>query len=443
MSRRLLAALLALVCLWSAVLPAAAEEEADPYAPPAIENVGGVWLYNLEHDELILSHNADAKCYPASMVKIMTGLLAVEALGDRLDERVTVTAAMLKGVTGNNIALKAGETVTVKDMLYAGLCGGYNDACAVLAHLVGGDEKGFVNMMNERAAVLGATSTTYKNAYGMHDDAMVTTVADTAKVALAASRLPLYMEITSAAKYEMPATNTAQSRNIYNRNYLIGRNKEIVYYYAPARGLNAGSTTQGGYCVATVAEQNGLSYLCVVMGGQEVEGKLTSYTTARALLNWVFGAYGYVDVLDTGRVVCEVPVTLSEKVDYVTLLPAAGVTHYLPLGIDLATDIVYDYRVTQAELVAPVEEGQVAGFITVSYGDELLGTVDLVTKNAVERSEFLYLLSRVKEFSRSRVFIASVIAAASLTVVYVFGTAMYRYHRQQKQQRYTTRYRRK
>lgn len=439
MTRRLLAILLTLACLWTAILPAAAEE--DDFAPPAIEHVGGVWLYNLEHDALILSHNADAQCYPASMVKIMTGLLAVEALSDRLDERVTVTSAMLKGVAGNNIALKAGEIVTVRDMLYAALCGGYNDACAVLAYLVGGDMSGFVKQMNARAQALGATSTVYKNASGMHDKAMVTTVADTAKVALAAAKLPLYMEITSAAKYVMPATNIAYERTIYNRNYLIGRNKEIVYYYAPARGLNAGSTTQGGYCVATVAEQNGLSYLCVVMGGEEIEGKLTSYTTAKALLNWVFGAYGYVDVLDTARMICEVPVTLSEKVDYVTLLPATGITHYLPLNTDLSTDITYDYRITQAELVAPVEEGQTAGFITVSYGDELLGTVDLVTKNAVDRSEFLYVMSRIKTFTRSRVFIASLIAAVVLTVIYIFGTAMYRYHRQQKQQRYTTRYR--
>lgn len=225
----------------------------------------------------------------------MTGLVAIDALSGRLDETVTVTAEMLKGVAGNNIALKAGEVVTVKDMLYAALCGGYNDACAVLAHLVGGSMAGFVKLMNERADALGAASTHYTNPSGMHHEDMVTTTADTFRIALEAAHTPLYMEITSAAKYVMPATNLASERNIYNRNALIARNKEIIYYYAAARGLNSGSTTEGGYCLVTTAEQNGLTYLCVVMGGEEIDGKITSYTLAKTLLDWAFASYGYVD----------------------------------------------------------------------------------------------------------------------------------------------------
>lgn len=435
---RTLAALLALVLLAMSllILPAAAAE------PPAIEHARGVYLYNLENEQALLTYRENDQVYPASTVKIMTGLVAVDALSGRLDERITVTSEMLKGVTGNNIALKAGETVTVRDMLYAALCGGYNDACAVLAHLVGGSTAGFVKLMNERADALGAASTNYTNPSGMHHADMVTTTADTARIALAAAHMPLYMEITSAAKYVMPATNLTGERNIHNRNYLIARNKEIIYYYAPARGINSGSTNEGGYCLATTAEQNGLTYLCVVMGGEEVEGKITSYTLAKTLLNWAFESYGYVTVLDTDRRVCEVPVTLSEKVDYVTLLPEQSLTHYLPTDLDLEAELTYSYKVTSASLAAPVEEGQVAGFITVSYGDELLGTVNLIAKNAVERSEFLYLLSRIEEFTRSRFFIATVIAAVVLTVIYIIGTAMYRYHRQQKQQRYT-RYRKK
>ncbi|MBR7184348.1 MAG: D-alanyl-D-alanine carboxypeptidase [Clostridia bacterium] len=434
---RFLAALLACLCLL-AMLPVAASAA----EPPDTTHAKGVYLYNLENEEVILAQNEHTVIYPASTTKIMTGLVAVEALAGRLDERVTVTAEMLKGVTGNNIALKAGETVTVRDMLYAALCGGYNDACAVLAHLVGGSTVGFVKLMNDRAAALGADSTHYTNPSGMHHADMITTTADTAKIALAATHLPLYMEITSAAKYTMPATNISYERNIYNRNYLIARNKEVIYYYAAARGLNSGSTTEGGYCLATTAEQNGLTYLCIVMGGEEVEGKITSYTIARSLLDWVFDAYGYVTVLDTGRMVCEVPVTLSEKVDYVTLHPETAMQHYLPTDLDLETALTYSYKITSASLTAPVEEGQVAGFITVSYGDELLGTVNLITKNAVERSDFLYLMSRIQAFSRSRFFVATVIAAVVLTVIYIFGTAIYRYRRAQRQQRYP-RYRRK
>ncbi|MBR6709850.1 MAG: D-alanyl-D-alanine carboxypeptidase [Clostridia bacterium] len=403
---------------------------------PAVEHAQGVYLYNLEHDMTIFSHRAEEKIYPASTVKIMTGLVAVEALAGRMEEKVTVTAEMLKGVTGNNIALKAGEIVTIGDMLYAGLCGSANDACAVLAHVTAGSLAGFVTMMNEKAAALGAASTHYTNASGMHNKEMVTTTADTARIALAAAELPLYMEITSAAKYVMPATNISAERNIHNRNYLIARNKEVAYYYAAARGMNAGSTNEGGYCVVTTAERNGLTYLCVVMGAEEVDGKLMSYTLARELLNWVFDAYGYVEVLDTDRMVCEVPVTLSDKVDYVTLMPEAGITRYLPTDLNFETDLTYSYKVTSASLAAPVEEGQVAGFITVSRGEELLGTVNLVTKNAVERSEFLYVMEQIKSFTRSRFFIATLIAAVVLTVLYVLLNAVRRYRRQQRQMRF-------
>ncbi|MBQ3125501.1 MAG: D-alanyl-D-alanine carboxypeptidase [Clostridia bacterium] len=417
-------------------LPAAAAE------PPAVEHAKGVYLYNLENEELLLACNENEPVYPASTVKIMTGLVAIEALSARLDERVTITADMLKGVTGNNIALKAGETVTVRDMLYAALCGGYNDACAVLAHLVGGNTPGFVKLMNARAEALGASATYYTNPSGMHHNDMVTTTADTARIALAAAHTPLYMEITSAAKYVMPATNLSGERNIHNRNYLIARNKEIVYYYPAARGLNSGSTNEGGYCLATTAEKNGLTYLCVVMGGEEVEGRITSYTLAKTMLDWAFASYGYVTVLDTDRRVCEVPVTLSEKVDYVTLLPESALTHYLPTDLDLEAELTYAYKVTSASLAAPVEEGQVAGFITVSYGEEELGTVNLITKNAVERSDFLYMLSRIEGFTRSRFFLAAAISAVVLTLIYIIGTAMYRYHRAQHQQHYT-RYRKR
>ncbi len=403
---------------------------------PAVEHAKGVFVYNLENEMPVFTYRENEKIYPASTVKIMTGLVAVEALSERLDEKITVTSAMLKGVTGNNIALKTGETVTVRDMLYAALCGGYNDACAVLAHVVGGNPAGFVKLMNDRAAALGADSTHYTNPSGMHHDDMVTTTADTARIALAAARIPLYMEITSAAKYVMPATNLMAERNIYNRNYLIGRNKEIRYYYAAARGLNSGSTNEGGYCLATTAEKNGLTYLCVVMGAEEVDGKITSYTIAREMLDWAFSAYGYVTVLDTDRMICEVPVTLSDKVDYVTLLPEQSLTFYLPTDIDLAQEITYSPKVTSASLAAPVHEGQVAGFITVSRGDELLGTVNLVTKNAVDRSDFLYILHRIEEFSHSRFFIATLIAAVVLTVVYIFGKAMYRYNHQQRYTKY-------
>ena len=404
---------------------------------PDTSKVRNVYLYNFENDKVIYSQGENDSIYPTSTVKVMTGLVAIEHLEGRLDEKIEVTEKMIKNVQGNRIALEAGEVVTVRDMLYATLSGGANDAANVLAHVVAGGVDEFVVLMNKKAAELGALGTHYTNPNGMHDERMVTTTADTALIAREAHKSELFMEITSTAKYIMQE-GTQSQRNIYNRNYLIAKNKEVKYYYPTAKGMNSGSTNEGGYSLITTGEKNGLTYLCVIMGGtaDEENNTIYSYTTAKELLEWVFGAYGYAEVIDTSKIVCEIPVTLSDTVDYVSLMPADTIEYYLPTDIDPKTDLIYRYKVQYEYLEAPVYEGQVVGFYTVSYGDTVLGTVDLITKNAVERNEFLYVLDEIKEFTKSRFFIASVVTAVLLSIIYIFGTAIHRARAPKKRRRY-------
>ena len=165
------AALTLLPCLISPVLAAEV---------PEIHEAAGAYLYNFENDAVLYEMNPDERIYPASTVKLMTGILAMEALGDTPDRTITVTAEMLNKVVGNNMGLKAGEVVTVKDMLYGLLLNGANDAAQVLAVTVSGSVSDFVDAMNEKAQYLGAYNTFYTNPTGMHSDAMITTVSDTA-----------------------------------------------------------------------------------------------------------------------------------------------------------------------------------------------------------------------------------------------------------------------
>lgn len=417
----LFATILLIFLTAGAVLPSFGVEET-----PDMSHAKAVYLYNVELGRVMAEKNPKESIYPASTVKIMTGLVAIEELGSRISQNVTVTEEMLKGVSGNNIKLKAGETVNLTDMLYATLCGGANDSAAVLAYASCGSMEAFVSEMNEKAKLLGAIDTNYTNVSGMHDPLMVTTAYDTFLVSKAASENGLFTEITSQSKYVMPATNLSEERNIYNKNYLISRYSETKYYNKYAKGLNSGSTSQGGYCLAACTENDGQTYICVVMGADEYEGNISSYTVANALLDWAYGSYGYVTVLSTDRLVCEIPVTLSEDVDYVTLRPANNLSVFMPLSVDTEKELVYTHKLTSSSLEAPVEEGQVAGFISVEYNGELLGNVDLVTMNRVGRSEFLYTLKHLRDFSHSRVFIVSVISFALLFTVYILGTAMYR-----------------
>ncbi len=433
--KRIGAAVAALIVMITAVaalaLPAAALD------PPDITGVDGALLYNFENDVTLYEQNADEVIYPASTVKLMTGILAIEALGNDPDRVITVTADMLKGVVGNNIGLVEGEKVTVADMLNALLVGGANDAAQVLAITVAGSVDAFVLRMNARAAELGAVNTRYANPTGMHDEAMFTTVRDTAIIAKHCAKIPYFMSIVAEPKYVMNATNKSDYRNVYNRNYLIAKNTETRYFYNGATGMNAGSTTQAGFAVVATATRAGLTYLAVAMGGIEDEsGALTNYVAARKMLDWAFGGYGYISVLSDKTVICEIPVTLSSSLDYVTLVPAQSLELYLPTDTNVGTDVTYSYKTISDSLTAPVELGQKAGMITVILNGEIIGTVDLVTTSGVSRSDFLYTMEGIKRFATSRFFIATVVSAVVISVAYVIINSIVRYRRMMKQRRY-------
>ncbi len=420
-------ALLLAVVLLLLSLPIGAEET-DGGAMPVIDHCIGAYLYNFENDEVLYSVGADERVYPTSTVKLMTGIVAIEELGDDLSRQVTITAEMLSKVAGNNVGLLAGEVVTVEQLLYAMLVNSANDAAMVLAYAACGSVEAFVERMNEKANTLGAYDTYYANPTGMHNDAMVTTVADTAIIAKYAYTLPLFMEIVSTPKYVMEATNLSDYRNIYNRNCLLSKYYNVNYPYPRATGMNAGATTQGGYAICATAEESstGLSYLAIVMGADEEDGAIYSYVNAIKLFEWAFQNYDYIEVLSADRIICELPVRLSSTLDYVTLVPSENIEVYLPTTVDVERDIRYSYNTYADTMDAPIATGEEAGTITVLMGERILGSCTLVTTSSVARSEFLYFLARVRQFSQSRFFIATVVAAVVLSIVYVLLKAHWR-----------------
>lgn len=427
MKRRLIASLLCamagILLLPFLILPVCAAE------PPEISGAAGAYLYNFENDLVLYEMNSDTRIFPASTVKLMTGILAMEALWDTPDKTITVTANMLNKVVGNNMGLKVGETVTAKDMLYGLLLNGANDAAQVLAVTVAGSVEEFVNAMNEKAMLLGAYDTFYTNPTGMHSDAMITTVADTARIAKYAYSLPGFTEITSLSKYVMDATNKSDYRNLYNRNGQISRFYEPNYMYSGSLGMNAGYTKQAGYCLVSVAQRDNLTYLCIVMNADGGDDGIMSYENAKTLLDYAFQSFGYIEVLSQKQRICEVSVSLSSTVDYVTLVPAQSIVRYLPTDYDpskLHLSCTYD-----ESLSAPVEEGSVHGTVTVSYENEILGSSDLIATASVSRSEFLYMLQRIKDFTAGRFFRALLVFIVLFSVAYVLFEA----HRREMQMR--------
>ncbi len=414
------------------VLPSSAKSLADI----PLSNADAVYLYNIENDRVLVSQNTDKKIQPVSTVKIMTGLIAAETLGGRLDEVIVVAPTMLEGVTGQHYNINPGHNLSVKDLLYLAFCGGCHRSINILAHVISGNLPNFITLMNTKAKEIGMTDTYYANATGMHHDSMYTTVNDLVKLCLAASENPLLMQITTASEY---TTEKLGEKNFTfeNRNYLVGTGYTPKYFNSLCHGLAAGSTLESGYCAATVADNGDLSYICIVMGaGTDADGTIMSYSLVNDLVRWAYDAWGYVEVISAGTTICEMPVSMSMDIDNVLVVPNQSISVYLPKSTVLGTDITYSYTLNSEELQAPVAEGAHVGLITAYSGDKEVATVELVTKTAVAQSEVLYALMKIKEISRSRIFIASVIFAIAFTVIYIIIKAIIRGTASNKRYRY-------
>lgn len=406
---------------------------------PEISNAASAYLYNIENSQAIYTYNPEVKVYPTSTVKIMVGIIALESLADRLDEKVTITRDMLSEVSGNNIKLQVGEEVKINDLIGALLVNGANDAAYALAYTVSGNVDKFLQLMKAKAAEIGAYDTVYTNPTGIHDENMTTTAKDTCNIALYAYKnVPSFMDYASALKWTMEATNMRKAYTIYNRNCLLSLYYEDSYYYDKARGMNAGSTYEAGYCVVTTASGdvggNTLTYLAVVMDAQSVNDTVYSYVNAKKLLDWAFDSYIYVDVLSPEQTICELPVTLATGIDYVTLVSKDSLRIYLPKDTNIEEDISLTWCTDngESELQAPIEKGEEVGYVTAVYKDNPdnpIGKSKLITTADISRSDLLYALYKIRQFTKSRGFIGALIAAIVLSIAYVLGSAYMRQHR--------------
>ena len=408
---------------WS--LTASAEEA------PVSSDVGVVLLLNLENNLVLYEKEADTVVYPSSSVKIMMGLLACRALYARLNETVTVSAAMVAGVTGRSLHLADGEMLTVRDLLYAAICGGYNDAACVVACLTSGSVAAFVEDMNEEAQRLGAVNTNYTNPTGLHDPAMSTTARDVSIIAREAYDNDLYMLISSARTYTIAETNVSESRLFTNRNALLSDSSQN-YYNGFCAGMNAGMTDEGGWCVVTVYERDGASNLCIILRGMDVaSGELIpAYVQANRLLLWANRSYGYRTVLSAGDTLDRRKVAMTgvskSKADVVV---KEALKIYLPTGLDVEGQLEYDLILDGDGLTAPLTAGDTVGIVTVSYQGRIVGKAPLTVNEDFKPSGFLKMLQGFKGYLMGRAFWLAIplFVIMLLPYLYVTGSSRGRY----------------
>lgn len=400
-------------------------------APPDITANAAV-VINLQREEVIYEKNSSKIIYPASAVKMMTAILTLEYIQDTsngasLDNKVIISNYVVANTRGNNIDMKEGEVFTVKDLLNAMLLFGSNDACLALAEFVSGNVPDFVVKMNEKARELGCENTVYTNPHGMHTESMYTTALDVSKVALRASKIDTIMDITSATKYDIAATNkTAASRSLLNRNHFVSQAQQSYYYYEYARGINAGSTEEAGFCLSTVArQQTNLSYLCVIMGATSTRSEtqntdiINSFGDAKKLFEWAFTIYSYRPVIKQKEQISTVKIELAANKDEITLAAEEDIRLLLPQNVDIKKEIEQVIKIYEEDLFAPIEQGQVLGEISLIYKGENVGSTKLISMETVEPSNVLTALDRIKNIVTRPWFTASVIIFIVLFAGYI------------------------
>lgn len=224
-------------------------------------------LLEADSGEVLAEKNADTQIYPASMTKMMTVLLAIEAEPD-LDRQVTVPEDIfpaLKQEGASMAGFKSGEVVTIRDLLYGALLPSGAECCETLARLVSGTETDFVALMNRKAAELGMTSTHFCNPTGLHDPEHVSTVRDISVLLREAVRNEMFRKILTTERYTIQPTNlhpegfTVTSTLLKELNGDEIRNGKIL-------GGKTGYTSEAGLCLASIAEVKGKTYLLVTAG---------------------------------------------------------------------------------------------------------------------------------------------------------------------------------
>lgn len=364
--KKLAAALLAATLL---ALPVQAAE-ADPSAAgaPTVDAAGAV-LMEKETGTVLYEQNAHDKLEPASVTKVMTLLLVMEAIdsGNLSKDDLVTVSAYAASMGGSQVYLKEGEQMTVNDLLKAVAVASGNDASVALAEHLCGSEEAFVAKMNERAAQLGMTDTCFVNCTGLPAAGHLTSAYD-----IALMSRELILNHPSIRDY-----TTIWMDSIRDGAFGLTNTNRLVRFYQGATGLKTGSTDSALYCVSATAERDGMELIAVVMKSPTSAQR---FEDAKALLDYGFANYTLARVYpDVPLAPVEVLLGTTAQVQpqlerECSLLVRKGEEGLISTQIQLAQD-----------LEAPVERGQKLGQMVVTVDGEVRDTIPIVASQQVDR----------------------------------------------------------
>jgi len=325
-------------------------------------------LMEAETGRILYEQNADESLPPASVTKVMTLLLAMEAIEKgtiTLDQMLTASDHAAS-MGGTQVFLEVGEQMSTEDLLKSVIIASANDAAVVLAEAVAGSEESFVAMMNSRAAELGMKNTHFENTNGL-DDTVTNHVTSARDIAIMSRELIGHEKILEYSSIWMDT--------VRNGEFGLTNTNRLVRFYKGATGLKTGSTSKAKFCISATAKRDGMHLIAVIMGA---ETRDVRNAEAAKLLDWGFANYslyqydacelGEIKLLGSNRN------TLECRTEGVSLLVPKGMSGKVSVDINLPEDVT-----------APIYADSKVGKIVFKLNDEQIGEADIVASASAER----------------------------------------------------------
>ncbi len=321
--------------------------------------------------EVLYEANADEKLPPASITKIMSLLLIMEALdrGDFTLETQVSASEHACSMGGSQIWLEPGECMTVDELLKATVIASANDACVALGELIAGSEEGFVALMNQRAKELGMKNTNFVNCTGLDAEGHLTSAHD---VAVMSCELIKHELIKKYSTVWMDSLRDGKSE-------LVNTNK-LVRFYNGTTGLKTGTTSTAKYCLSASAERDGLSLVAVVLAGETSSDR---FEGAKKLLDYGFANYSFTKI-DAQLEEKEVAV-LDGTEKTVKVAAEDTVSILLPKSAKKEISRTTEWN---KKINAPIKKGDILGYVNVFSGENQLGRIPITAQNDLKKMNF-------------------------------------------------------
>ena len=353
----------------------------------AAPEVGGksAALMEVSSGTILFEQNSHEPLAPASVTKVMTMLLIMEAIDSGTlgweDTVTTSEAAAAKG--GSQVYLKVGETMSVRDMLKSIAVSSANDCACAMAEHIAGSEAAFVERMNARAKELGMDDTHFVNCTGLDDG------EDAKNHRTSAHDIALMSRELLKNHPKIKEFTTIWMDSVRNGAFGLSNTNKMIRFYDGATGLKTGFTYGAGYCLSASAQRDGMELIAVVMGA---ENSKIRFQSCKAMLDHGFAGYALIqpDLCDAGQV----PVILGKAS---AVEPRMGEAASLLIDKNQKNSVTTDILLEES-LCAPVSQGQRIGTMTVKAGEQILKEIPLVAAEGVERLTygdiFLHVLRR-------------------------------------------------